>query len=318
MRIPYLICLVLAGLSSVAGQSHSNSMPELPKDPRQMLAAAAALYDFNSPSLIPWRLKGTYQLYDESGNVREHGTYEYWWVSPTVYRSSWTRTGASRTEWHMDDGKILYQATGDRMFYFEHELENLLLSPVPDVTKLDPANVEVEKDELKVGKAKLSCANVKARLNPDGETPKHPGVPAGDYCFDPSTPVLRIVRLFNSVVVGFDNLAKTQNRILSREIEISDGRHKLLTFTVETTLDLKKDDAALAPPADARPVTRQNLPSVVGSRQAREESISCVPACGQGVPHHWHCNSGRNDRDRRTSEGHSCAGNAFAHFDHCG
>lgn len=262
MRIFTLICLAIAAVSADSAQSPPTPIPELPKDPRGMLAAALPLYDFSGVTTKPWHLKGTYQLYDESGNPGQQGTYEYWRESPKVYRSSWNRTDATRTEWHTIDGKTVYRATGDRLFYFEHKLETLLFSPVPDPATLDLAGVELKKDQLEMGKIKLPCAEIKARMRSNGTTPVLPGMPLANYCFDPSLPVLRIEHLFNSVYVEFDKLTRTQNRILAREITITDGRHKLLVFNVGMMDELANENAMLIPPVDAIPVAMEESPSL--------------------------------------------------------
>ena len=49
-------------------------LPPLPKDAADIFAAAAPLYDFNSPSLKPWHMKVSYQLYDDKGESSETGT----------------------------------------------------------------------------------------------------------------------------------------------------------------------------------------------------------------------------------------------------
>lgn len=222
-----------------------------------MLAAALPLYDFGGLTMKPWHIRGTYQLYDESGNPAQQGSYESWRESAKVYRSSWSRTGATRTEWHTIDGKTVYRATGDRLFYFEHKLETLLFSPVPDPAELDSTGVEFKNDRLEVGKIKLPCAEIKARMRSNGTTPILPGLPTGSYCFDPSLPVLRIEHLFNSVYVEFDKLTRMQNRILAREITITDGRHKLLAFDVDMTDELPVENAVLIPPLDAAPIAME-------------------------------------------------------------
>ena len=226
-----------------------------------MLAAALPQYDFGGTTMKPWHIKGTYQLYDQSGKPAQQGSYEYWWESAKVYRSSWNRSDATRTEWHTIDGKTAYKATGDRLFYFEHKLETLLFSPVPDPAKLDSAAVELRKDQLEMGKVKLPCAEIRARMRSNGTTPILPGTPAGDYCFDPSLPVLRIEHLFNSVYVEFDKLTKTQGRILAQEITITDGRQKLLVFDVGVADEFRNEIAVLNPPVDATPVAIEESPS---------------------------------------------------------
>jgi hypothetical protein len=103
----------------------------LPKDPKEVFAAAAPFYDFNDASLKPWHLKASYQLYDGDGKPTEQGTYEYWWASPKVYRSTWTRPGATYTEWHTADAKRAYKVSGGALSFFEFRLQKSLLSPLP-------------------------------------------------------------------------------------------------------------------------------------------------------------------------------------------
>src|SRR5271157_3323072 len=105
--------------------------PGQPKEPRAIFDAAAPYYDFADPSLKPWHLMANYQLYDADGKPGEQGTYEYWWASPRVYRSTWTRPSATHTDWHTADGKYAYLATGEPLNYFEYKLQSALFSPLP-------------------------------------------------------------------------------------------------------------------------------------------------------------------------------------------
>jgi len=65
MRIIGLFALILITALPGVAQTPANTAPDLPKEPREIFAAAAPFYDFNSPELKPWHLKATYQLYDE-------------------------------------------------------------------------------------------------------------------------------------------------------------------------------------------------------------------------------------------------------------
>jgi TonB family protein len=254
MRIYSLVCLALVAGSTLSAQDASRSLPQLPPDPRAMFSAAAPLYDFDDPALKPWHLKGTYQLY-ENGQPGEQGTYEYWWISPKVFHSSWTRPGATRTEWHTADGKAVFEATGERLFYLEHDLESALFSPLPNAAELDPAIAALDHEKLKFSKLELPCAIVMKRKRPDG-TPISPDLNSGDrYCFDPSAPVLRIKRDSQFLFTAYDQLARTQNRILARELTVSDGDHRLLMLTVSTVENLAANDAALTPSDTATPFT---------------------------------------------------------------
>jgi TonB family protein len=263
MRVPDLFCLLLLAPAPLFAQTTPNPLPPLPKDPKAMLAAAAQLYDFNDPTLIPWHLKGSYQLYQENGTPGEQGAYEYWWIAPNVYRSTWSRPSATRTEWHTADGKSVYQATGERLLYFEQDIEAQLFSTIP---KLDTPDTWFEKDLFAAQKVKLPCAVIRMRIPFYDDRHSVPGTFTQDsYCFEPTVPALRIKRTSNSAYVAFDRLAQVQNRILPGSITIALDAHKLLSFTLNATDSLAKNDAALTPPTDALPFSSRQS-STFGKR----------------------------------------------------
>lgn len=239
MRRHLVIALpLIASFASSLAQNSAPPVAELPKDPRALLAAAKPMYGYNDSALKAWHLIGTYQIFDDVGNPAQQGRYEFWWKEPGVYGSTWSRAGGTRSEWHTGDGNALQQSEGDRLFYFEHAIEKLVISPVPDLSSLDQGGFEIKRDEMSIGKLKLPCVEIRAHARSDGKLPFLPGVQPGGYCFDPHIPVVRIEHLFDSVHVGFNQLTKRQNHVIPREISVTDGRRKLLTFSVETIGDL--------------------------------------------------------------------------------
>jgi TonB family protein len=259
---PRLRSLCLLTLSSLAlGQNPDSSLPELPKDPRAMLSAAKPLYDYSESMLKPWRLIGTYQLFDEAGNPSQEGKYEFWWEKPGLYRSTWSRNGGTQTEWHSVDGKSWRQSSGDRLFYFEHALQDFLLQPIPDPSALDQAGFEIKSTQLEVNNFRLPCAEIKAKPELKQKSTFVPHAQGEDYCFDASKPVLRIEQLFGSIYAQFNLLTVRQGRILPREIIIADRRQKLLSLKVETIDDLG-EVPAMEPPADAVPYPSADKPAI--------------------------------------------------------
>ncbi len=265
MRFPYLI-LALLGAVSAYGQEMTNTLPKLPKDPRDMLAAVEPFYDFRSGELKPWHLKGKYQLFDLNGNPGEQGTYEYWWISRDVDRSTWTRPSGMRTEWHIADGRTMSVASGARILSLERELRELLVSAVPDISKLSPEKADIKSDELRVvGKNKLPCAEVNWRKQKDGTWPTVPNVRAGAYCFQDS--LLRAQRISNTEYIEFDRLMKTQDRIVAGEIIRSYGARKMFTFSLDEIDLIAGDDAALKPAPDAKESASEGSQSSIATVQ---------------------------------------------------
>jgi TonB family protein len=254
MRTHLIIALsLLASFISSVAQNSATSVSELPKDPRVLLAGAKPLYAYNDSALRPWHLVGTYQIFDHAGNPAQHGTYEFWWEKPGVYRSSWSRAGSTRSEWHTEDGNAFQQSSGDRLFYFEHAIESLVFSPVPDLASLDQGGFEIKRDRMSIGKIELPCVEIKAHARSDAKFPFLPGVQPGSYCFDPHLPILRIEHQFNSIYIEFNQLTIRQNHVIPREISITDSRHKLLTFSLETISDWADDAGTIKPPSSGEP-----------------------------------------------------------------
>jgi len=236
-------------------QNAANAGPGLPSDPREIFAAAAPFYDFNSPELKPWHLKATYQLYDEKGKPSEQGTYEYWWASPQVYRSTWTRPGATHTEWYTADGNSAHQETGERLGFFEEKLNSDFVSPLSPTDTLKPSAAILKQAmigaDLKIissGDVKIPCILTTPLTTQPVKS--HP-TPLGTYCFDPQTPILRFTYSFGSVITQFDHIVKVQNKYLAKDVQVIYGERKLLSAQVDSMTTLSPSDPALTPSPDA-------------------------------------------------------------------
>lgn len=248
VRIMRLISFLVLGVTAVLpsfGQTDGGAAPGLPKDPRAVFAMAAPFYDFTSVDLKPWHLKATYQLYDQNGKPAELGTYEYWWTSPMVFRSSWKRPSASHTDWHTADGKHAYQASGEPLKYVEYKLQSALLSPLPDSSDLDPAKVRLDRETFGSRGNKLTCIMAIPLMNQHWQLQDVPLGLFPTYCFDTHIPLLRASTALGSMTTEFNNIVKTQNRYLTREILLVEGKRKILTASVDLITTLNPDDPAL-------------------------------------------------------------------------
>lgn len=251
MRNFYAVVLTLAMPLAALGQDSKPSGPASLKNPADVFALAEPFYDFNATELKPWHLKASYQLFDENG-ASEQGTYEYWWVSPAVNRSTWMRSNGTHTDWHTADGRHAYQGSGESPSLFEYKLQSALISPLPDASELDPAKFRLDREMIEIGGVKHPCIMVIPHM------PQHAQmqiVPLGmfpTYCFDPKLPLLRISYSFGTVTVLFSRFVEMQNHYLAKEIEINEGKRRILSATVDSVTTLSPADAALTPSADAK------------------------------------------------------------------
>ena len=257
MRWLLLGFFFLTAAITVSGQTATGATQSLPDDPQKLLAAAEPFYDFNSPELKPWHLKATYQLYDDKGKATEQGTYEYWWASPQVYRSTWTRAGASRSIWHTADGKIAATQAGERLTYFERELPNTLFSPLPQKGEMDPAKVDLERRTMKLGRVKLPCVMLVPKPVDANATGRARTGPWATYCFDQQTSAVLLTLQFGQLATKIDRLEKVQNRLLPMSVQIVDGKRKLFSVSVEGVNEANPSDLALTPAKEAQIVSAE-------------------------------------------------------------
>ena len=249
----FLLALVFCCVSGVFcfGQATGGDAPGLPKDPRGLLAAAAPFYDFNDAALKPWHLKASYQFYDAKGNPAEQGTFEYWWASPKVRRSSWTRPGAARTDWSTADGKLFRQEIGAHLRYFERTLMEVLSSPLPDHALIDSGRMELGLKSAPAGKVKMPCVTGSLRMFVGGKLESHASSPPDDFCLDPASLAVRMTSSRDSITTGYNQIVRTQGRYLARQVDVSVGKQKVFSITVQTIDSLNPADPALTPGTDA-------------------------------------------------------------------
>jgi TonB family protein len=275
MRKQFWVVLLFAAGLPLPGQSTPAPKPELPKDPRAILAAAAPFYDYSDPALKPWHLKATYQLYGQDGKPAEQGIYEYWWASPTVFRSTWMRPGATHTDWHTADGKHSYEATGQRLSFFEYKLQAALLSPLPDSAHLDPSKFRLDREEQKLsGGAKIPCIMVIPLMPQNAEIQTIPLGLFPTYCFDSKVPVLRISYALATLAMEFNHLAKTQGRILPMEVLFFEGAREILSAKVESVNAISPADPALTPSvraSDIKPDRVQLVPEATNGMLVKKQ-----------------------------------------------
>jgi TonB family protein len=248
-RLLGLILLVVC--LDLPAQEPGQPAPFEPHNPKDFFDAAAPAYNFDDPALKPWHLKASYQIYGENSMPTAQGTYEHWWVSPKVYRNSWTRPGVVHTDWHTADGKHAYRGEG-ALDYFEYALQSSLLSPLPDEGDLDPEKSRLEREDKKFGSVRLSCVQVISAMPKQARMQQVPLGLFPTYCFSDKLPILRVEFSWGSIAIEFSKIVKMQGRYLPREIAIFEGRLKLLTANVDSIEGISATDPALIPPADVR------------------------------------------------------------------
>jgi TonB family protein len=243
------------------------SAPPLPKEPTEIFAAAAPFYDFASPSLKPWHMKVSYQLYDDQGKPGAQGSYEYWWATPDTYRSTWTRPGMEHTDWHVN-GQHSSLGSGESLEFFERKLQSDLLSPLPEPEDLDSEKVRFDRQQQNFGTVKLPCVMVVHKMPLHGQVQTVPMGMFPTYCFDPAAPMLRAYYAFGATSVVYNSIVKFQGMFLPRRLSIMEGKRKLLDATIDSITTILPGNSELTPVKEAasvKPVKNVSVSSGVAT-----------------------------------------------------
>ncbi len=246
-----LLFLVLTAWLMASGPVAYGASKKPQEDPNALLAKASPFYDFSSPELKPWHLKISYELYDEEGKPSEQGTFEYWWASPKVYRSTWTRPGATLSRWHTANGMHATKSSGERLSFFEKNLASDLISPLPQTITPDSIKMALTFKTINVGKFVLPCIaqgpdNAGRMIAPDVQA-----IFATTYCFDERSNALLVKYSYGVITTEFSEIKKVQGRYLPFMITIFGGEQKRFSATVKEVEGISPTDPNLEPPKDS-------------------------------------------------------------------
>ena len=233
----------------------------MPTDPREILAAAAPFYDFTSPELKPWHLKATYQLYDLKGNPAEQGTWEYWWVSPKVHRSSLMRGAMKTSEWRTGDGVTYKLSSGVNPRYFERSIASVVLFPLPKALFIGNEETRPTLSAAVAGDPRQSCIEIQYPQIRNGKFES--SYWGGRYCFNKESFALQEVDQ-NTVVTKYSRIDKVQGRYLARTVDVWIGGIRAFSVSVDSVDQIDSSEANLPPPSNAQ-VEDDQPPSPIGA-----------------------------------------------------
>lgn len=252
MRLRLSIALLVVASTRLYCQQPATTPPAstLPKDPHAIFEAALPHYNFSDPTLNPWHLKATYQLFDFEGKPTLHGTWEYWAASPKVHRNSWQRTGMSRTDWSSEDGTGYLKKSGEPMHYFERKLQDIILHPGPNRELIEAGRLTLGLKTVGEGSGRLTCLTTLRQQEADGKQ-QMPAQRTPDlFCFDPGTMAL-MVSYSNQILIQCTEFVKMQDLYIPRKIAVRIGKQTVLSASVESIDNIAATDPAFDHPADA-------------------------------------------------------------------
>jgi TonB family protein len=207
------------------------------------LHQAEELSRIDDPSLSPWYLKVSFQLFDAKGKPAEQGTIEEWWRSPSSFKTVYTSPSYTATEIETPDG--LYRTKGaSSPPYLLALVLRQLVHPLlyEDIAEITP---DLRKETF--GKIPLDCIMLSQPI-------KHvPFPPFGlfpTYRFDRDGDTLRASFNFGTEVIVHNNIGKFQQRMVSTSETVSVNSVDAISAHIDTLRTQPLSDNELAPSTD--------------------------------------------------------------------
>jgi hypothetical protein len=195
----------------------------LPDNPKDILELAARTNGLGGDNLKPWRLKASFETFDEQGKSQSSGTLEVHWAGPARSKLIYTGPGFKQIVWTTDQGT--YQSESpDAPPYPATMMIEQLLRPLPEPGEIKDSSPE--KREQKFGSTRLQCVMLTQKVIRLGIAPL--GL-FPSYCFSADKPILRFETFGGGVQVVFNKIVLFQGRYVAKSIGISDngspGKH---------------------------------------------------------------------------------------------
>lgn len=252
-----LLIPLLAAALICLGQNPAKTPGSIPQDPHSILELAIPHYSFKNPGIVPWHLLATYRTYDDKGKQIHEGTWEYWWASANVHRSTLKRDSAERTDWEMADGRFYRKETGAPFEFFERTLESRMLDPVPNQGIFSSDKMIASVSAISRNIQSVPCIVLKPHSQSDLSSLSLSN--EGRYCFQKPIDAL-VLSSADFINVEYGHISSLHGYYLAREMDVFVGKEKVMSVNIETIDALGSANAVLSPPADA-----VQVPKMVGS-----------------------------------------------------
>jgi TonB family protein len=194
----------------------------------------------DAPSITPWHIKISVQLFDAQGKPAEQGLIEEWWAGPQLDRITFTVPSYKATELQNSTGFFRTKGAEPPPLMLEL-LREQVVHPMPPERDIEGTKPETRKE--KFGKATLECIMLDRPIKavaylPTGLFPT--------YCMDAGKDSLRASYDYGGQLILRNRVEDFQGRAVAEDIAIThDGVHTASAevFKLETK---PPDDPAFA------------------------------------------------------------------------
>lgn len=198
-----------------------------PAELRARLHQVEQANNIDDPSLNPWHLQLSVQLYDAKGKPGETGTIEEWWAGAKKYRIVYASPSYSATEVRNENGWFRTPGMGAAPYLYERLLTEVT-HPIPDASDIEHAIPDLRK--ITLGKADLDCIMLDEQIKnvaypPLGLFPT--------YCAGRNQDVLRVSYEYGSELTARNTIGKFQGRHVPIDPSITVGNIKAASGHVD-------------------------------------------------------------------------------------
>jgi TonB family protein len=246
--------------------AQNDALKSLPKDPKAILDFVAPFYVYDAENARPWHLSYHYRLLDDQANSSGEGKVEFWWSTNKSSRITWTKGNSVSSEWHTADGKTLKSVTGNDITGMEHRLSSAVLFSLPNAQDYETGEMRLKLVTLKNSGNETPCVALvssKTVANFDSNTLNGVGTA---YCFDSQAPVLVSTLMNHTITNDYSHIRKFQNHNIAGHIDITYAGEKKLEAELESSTEIKPDDAAFTPSPDAKEPDQLPKPIAIRSK----------------------------------------------------
>jgi TonB family protein len=243
-----LFCLVAAALfclTALAQDATQTAVPAretpavtVPKDPKALMLLAAKTNGLTGDDVKPWHLKASWKMLDDKGGIKDQGTYEEFWVSPTKYK--WILTGSAfvQTEYGIKND-ILWTGQIYGLPNLVAEIGTQFVSPM--MSSQTDEHVSSDLQQRTFGDSILACLSMR---DVGGSTY------GPIWCLDSDKPILQVVVLPQGVRVVRNSIFSFESSFIARDLQFIYQGNLVLSAHLDsiekiTTID---ESLFLAPP----------------------------------------------------------------------
>ena len=202
----------------------------------------AAQNGLQSPNKPPWHILVTYDQFDEDGDNLHSGTLEEYWAGPGKYKRIYKSHDFNQTDYATEKG--LYRS-GDQRWAnrAQKKVREEVIAPFDYTLWAQDFSMRVE--ERVFNGNKLQCTISETKMTISDPT---------QYCFEPSSFILRYARGDGWFQTVYNKIETFQGRNLARKCVTDGGKPYLKLRVTSAELLSHADEAVYLPPSGASPL----------------------------------------------------------------